>query len=101
MRQRPANADIEAWLGFVQTLRLVSLDPSRNRARVYILTWQPTLWGEIVLVRSWGRLDHPGRTQLTIYPDRDHAHDDLRRLLRRRFHHGYTVVACAEPRLAW
>jgi predicted DNA-binding WGR domain protein len=95
MNQGAADADIEAWLDFVQTLRLVSIDPSRNRSRVSVLTWQPTLWGEIALVRTWGRLDHPGRTQMTIYPDRDQAHADLRRLLRRRLQHGYTVVACA------
>jgi predicted DNA-binding WGR domain protein len=94
MSRRTVDADLEAWLGFVQTLRLVSLDPSRNRARVYVLTWQPTLWGEIALVRTWGRLDHPGRSQSTIYPDRDQAQADLRRLLRRRLQHGYEVVAC-------
>jgi predicted DNA-binding WGR domain protein len=93
MSQRAVDADIEAWLGFVQTLRLVSVDPSRNRARVYVLTWQPTLWGEVALVRTWGRLEHPGRSQMTIYPDRDHAQADIRRLLRRRLQHGYTVVA--------
>ena len=94
MSQRAADADLDAWLGFVQTLRLVSLDPARNRARVYILIWQPTLWGEVALVRSWGRLDHPGHSQITIYPDRDQAQPDLRRLVRRRLQHGYEVVVC-------
>jgi predicted DNA-binding WGR domain protein len=94
MSNRALDDRIEAWLHFVQTLRLVSLDPSRNRARVYVLTWQPTLWGEIALVRTWGRLDHPGRSQMTIYPDRHQAQTDLRRLLRRRLQHGYDVVVC-------
>jgi predicted DNA-binding WGR domain protein len=88
------DVQIDGWLGFAQTLRLVSLDPSRNRARVYSLTWQPTLWGEVALVRTWGRLDHPGRSQSTIYLDRDQAQADLRRLLRRRLQHGYEVVVC-------
>jgi predicted DNA-binding WGR domain protein len=94
MRHRTVDVDIEAWLGFVQTLRLVSVDPKRNRARVYVLTWQPTLWGEIALVRTWGRLDHPGRSQMTIYHDREQAQADLRRLLRRRLQHGYQLVVC-------
>ena len=47
------------WLPFAQTLRLVSLDPSRNRARVYTFTWQPTLWGEWALIRAWGRIARP------------------------------------------
>ena len=94
MSQRVTDPRIDDWIAFVQTLRLVSLDPSRNRARVYVLTWQPTLWGEIALIRTWGRLDHPGRSQMTIYPDRDHAQADLRRVLRRRFQHGYEVVVC-------
>ena len=94
MSNRARDDQVDDWIGFGQMLRLVSLDPSRNRARVYALTWQPTLWGEVALVRTWGRLDHPGRSQVTIYPNRNQAQADLRRLLRRRLQHGYQVVAC-------
>ena len=48
---------MEFWLQFAQTLRLVSIDPSRDRARVYIFTWQPTLWGEFALIRRRPRHD--------------------------------------------
>jgi predicted DNA-binding WGR domain protein len=94
MSHQSADARIDDWIGFVQTLRLVSLDPSRNRARVYIFSWQPTLWGEIALIRTWGRLERPTRSLLRLYPDRASAEPELRRLLRRRLQHGYEVVVC-------
>ena len=41
-------------------VRFVSLDPAKNRARFYTITWQPALWGGGALVRRWGRLGGRG-----------------------------------------
>ena len=87
---RPA---LGAVLGFAQFVRLLSLDPARNRYRFYSLTWQPCLWGGGALVRAWGRLGTPGRSLTRFYPDRPSAEAAIRRLLRRRLRHGYRVVA--------
>ena len=50
--------------------RFVSVDPTRNRARFYALTWQPALWGGGALIRAWGRLPGPGRALTRFCPDR-------------------------------
>ncbi len=89
----PARPALGAVLGFAQFVRLLSLDPGRNRYRFYALTWQPCLWGGGALIRSWGRLGTPERTLTAFYPDRPSAEAAIRRLLRRRLRHGYRVVA--------
>jgi predicted DNA-binding WGR domain protein len=71
---------------------LVSIDPAKNRYRRYRITWQPTLWGEGALVRSWGRRGSIGRSQRTVYPDQASAQQAFQRLLRLRLRHGYHVL---------
>ncbi len=58
----------------------------------YDLTWQPTLFGEGALVRSWGRQGHPGTSRATFYPDRAQAQSEVHQVVRRRLQHGYTVT---------
>ena len=79
---------------FEHTVRLVCVDPAANRYRAYALTWRRGLWDEVALVRTWGRLDRPGRSRATVYADRTSAQADIRRLLQRRLRHGYEVVEC-------
>ena len=90
MRTKEAYLEAAGDGGFVQ---LQSIDPSRNRYRVYRLSWQPSLWGGGALVRSWGRRGTAGRSQATFYPDEEHAQDELKRVLRVRARHGYQPVA--------
>jgi predicted DNA-binding WGR domain protein len=40
----------------MQYLVLERRDPARNMARFYVLTIEPTLFGDTALVREWGRL---------------------------------------------
>ncbi|MGY4437513.1 WGR domain-containing protein [Bradyrhizobium sp. LM2.3] len=40
----------------VQYLVLERRDPARNMARFYVLTIEPTLFGDTALVREWGRV---------------------------------------------
>ncbi len=54
----PALAALARFRGRV---RFGSVDPARNRARFYTLTWQPALWGGGAIVRTWGRLGGLGR----------------------------------------
>ena len=86
-------AGVERLAAFRHELRLVSRDPARNRHRFYALAWQPSLFGEPVLVRSWGRLGTVGRSRASFYPDPATAHAAIVALLRRRLRHGYEVVA--------
>ncbi len=45
----------ETLAGFRAFVRFENSDPAENRRRFYDLTWQPTLFGEGALVRTWGR----------------------------------------------
>ncbi len=92
-RITPTSPDLGAVATFRASVRLTSVDPVANRFRVYILTWRPTLWGELALVQTWGRRDCPGRSRTSWYASRAEAQRMITRLLRRRLRHGYRVVA--------
>ncbi|MGY3563958.1 putative DNA-binding WGR domain protein [Bradyrhizobium sp. USDA 4463] len=51
----------------VQYLVLKRRDPARNMARFYVLTIEPTLFGDTALVREWDRLGGRGRRQLDLF----------------------------------
>ena len=89
----PTSADLGAATAFRTFVRLISVDPTANRFRAYTLSWQPTLWGDYVLVQTWGRVGSPGRTRTTCYASRTAAQGAIARLLRRRLRHGYRVAA--------
>ena len=86
------DAMSETLATFSAYVRFESIDPAENRRRFYDLTWQPTLFGEGALVRSWGRQGQPGTTRATFYPDRGCADAEVRQVVRRRLQHGYRVV---------
>lgn len=48
-------------------LRLEKIDPHRNQWRWYILSVQPTLFGEWALIREWGRIGNDGGQSETDY----------------------------------
>ena len=73
-------------------MRFVSLEPTKNRARFYTLTWQPALWGGGAIAHCWGRLDGQGRALTHFCPDRASAQASAERLIRRRLGRGYQVV---------
>jgi predicted DNA-binding WGR domain protein len=50
-------------------LYLFRRDPARNMARFYGLDVQPTLFGDMALLRHWGRIGHPGQSRMTTYAD--------------------------------
>ena len=83
----------ETLASFRAYVRFESIDPAENRRRFYDLLWQPTLFGEGALVRTWGRQGQPGTTRATFYPDRDDAQAEIRQVVRRRLAHGYRVIA--------
>ena len=54
----------------LQMLVLERRNASRNMARFYVLAIEPTLFGEMALVREWGRIGSMGRRRLDLYPNR-------------------------------
>lgn len=73
--------------------RLVSIDPTRNRFRFYVLARQRTLWDEWAISTTWGRIGSVGQSRVAYYENRDKLAEGFARLLRKRLARGYRVVA--------
>ncbi len=90
--QAPEEIPLEALLQFEHYIRFVSRDPTKNRNRFYLLSWQPTLDGRLVLVCTWGRLGTRGRSRILCAADQPNAQDIIARIIRRRMQRGYQVI---------
>ena len=50
-------------------LRLEKINPARNHRRWYVLSVQPTLFGEWAVIREWGRIgNNGGESDSALYP---------------------------------
>lgn len=73
------------------SLYLTRTDPARNMARFYVVTVQPTLFGEWAVIREWGRIGQSGQVKATAcasYRDAEALGSRLRQQKTRR---GYTA----------
>jgi predicted DNA-binding WGR domain protein len=75
----------------LQMLVLERRNPSRNMARFYVLAIEPTLFGEMALVREWGRIGSWGPRRLDLYANRAAAAESLDAWLVRKARRGYRV----------
>lgn len=48
-------------------IHLHRIDPARDMARFYRLSSMPSLFGDICIVREWGRIGKRGRTRIDLY----------------------------------
>lgn len=74
-------------------VRLTRHDPDCNMARFYLLALEPTLFGEVALIRTWGRIGTRGQVMLETFggmAEADGARAKLERAKRRR---GYSEGA--------
>ncbi|MBB4653298.1 putative DNA-binding WGR domain protein [Aminobacter niigataensis] len=73
------------------SLVLYRRDPERNMARFYAMTIEPTLFGDVSLVRHWGRIGTRGRQKVDLFAESTAAEAALVALrntkLRRGYHH--------------
>ena len=44
------------------------IDPTQNMARYYVLSIEPTLFGDVCLTRRWGRIGAQGRVKRHSFP---------------------------------
>ena len=65
------------------------VDPSRNMARFYRMQLQPTLFGEVTLIREWGRIGQAGTCRQDQYVTAEAARTALGRLHRAKLRRGY------------
>lgn len=68
---------------------LCRVDPERNMSRFYALSLQPTLFGEVALVREWGRIGRGGPVRSVAYPSLREAEAPFNRLRRAKERKGY------------
>jgi len=73
-------------------LDLVRIAPSENMARFYGIALQPTLFGEVAVVRCWGRIGTRGRVMASTYPDAEQAVDALEKLEYTKRRRGYVTT---------
>ena len=64
MEQQTKDPDV------LNVLVLERVDRTKNMARYYVLSVEPTLFTESSLVRRWGRIGSPGRTQIDLHASR-------------------------------
>lgn len=68
------------------------IDPARNMARFYRLTSTASLFGDVCVVREWGRIGRPGRMRIDIYEKVEEATAARLVLERSKRHRGYCDV---------
>jgi len=71
------------------TLALRRIDPEQNLSRFYTLVIERDLFGQVVLVRSWGRIGARGREIVEPYLDELEAEAALERIAARKRRRGY------------
>ncbi len=77
----------------LQMLVLERRDKHCNMARFYVLAIEPTLLGDVALVREWGRIGSLGRRRLDLHADKATAVEALEVWLARKQHRGYQITA--------
>jgi predicted DNA-binding WGR domain protein len=65
------------------------IEPEKNMARFYALAVQPTLFGEVALVRSWGRIGTRGQQKVHVFNEEKHAVGLFLELLHEKRNRGY------------
>jgi predicted DNA-binding WGR domain protein len=75
----------------IQYLVLDRRNPAANMARFYVLAIEESLFGDIALIREWGRIGTTGRRKIELYESRGHAAEALETWLRRKQRRGYRI----------
>ena len=68
------------------------IDPAQNKRRFYALSVQPTLFGDWVLVREWGRIGLGGQVRQDFFPSAGKALDALREIAQSKRRRGYQAL---------
>ncbi|WP_085802311.1 WGR domain-containing protein [Roseovarius aestuarii] len=73
-------------------VHLIHMNPELNMARFYGIDIQPTLFGEMSVLRSWGRIGTKGRGMMVTYEDSAQAAEALLKLDKQKRRRGYVAV---------
>jgi predicted DNA-binding WGR domain protein len=75
----------------VQLLVFERHDPARNMARFYVLSIEPTLFGDTGVIRQWGRIGASGQRRIDLHADGVKARIALDVWLTRKLKRGYVL----------
>ncbi|MCJ8521160.1 putative DNA-binding WGR domain protein [Pseudorhizobium tarimense] len=75
------------------------IDRRKNMSRFYALSIQHTLFGNVSLIREWGRTGTRGQQRIDVFEDEKQALSSFLALLRQKRKRGYVpcpsgVLAC-------
>ncbi len=74
------------------------IDANRNMARYYALAIRPTLFGEIAVVRSWGRIGKAGGEMTEVFGNENDAISRFLELVLQKRKRGYQPArSCGNP----
>ena len=76
----------------ITSVNLVHVDPARNMARFYGIDVQPTLFGEVSVLRNWGRIGTKGRGMMVTYEDKYQAVAAVQKLDKQKRRRGYVEM---------
>jgi predicted DNA-binding WGR domain protein len=65
------------------------IDPEANMARFYCIDVAATLFGDVSVLRTWGRIGTHGRTSIETWPNTIEAEAAANRTLRQKSRRGY------------
>lgn len=82
----------------MQPVHLHRVNAEANMARFYHVDIAPTLFGEVSVLRSWGRIGTLGRTSVETCATSEEAETAAARTLRQKAQRGY--VAALRMRVA-
>lgn len=81
----------EPQISNVQLLVLERIDETRNMSRYYVLSIEPTLFGDTGLIRQWGRIGAAGKRRIDLHADGAKARIALDVWLMRKLKRGYVL----------
>jgi predicted DNA-binding WGR domain protein len=70
---------------------LTCINPDENKYRFYCMSVQYGLFGNIYLIRQWGRIGTSGRKLMQSFDTMDEMHQEIQRLLEIRKKRGYNL----------
>ncbi|WP_253284532.1 MULTISPECIES: WGR domain-containing protein [unclassified Ruegeria] len=73
-------------------VHLIHVDPDVNMARFYGIELQPTLFGEVSVLRTWGRIGTNGQAMMVTYEGEAQATDALQKIEKQKRRRGYVPV---------
>lgn len=73
-------------------VHLIHVDPDVNMARFYGIELQPTLFGEVSVLRTWGRIGTNGQAMMVTYDDEAQASEALQKVEKQKRRRGYVPV---------